>query len=134
MPRSLANYQEPIKEIKLHTFGDASGHGVSAAIYAVVTQESGVTQGLVAAKSLLAKQGLTIHRLELISGHMGVNLVTNVHKALEGFPLATDIQYWLDSTVALHWVRDQGEYRQFVTNRVRKIQSSKHSMASRTLY
>ena len=29
----------------------------------------------------------------------------------------------LDSTVALHWLRDQGEYRQFVTNHVRKIQS-----------
>ena len=54
---------------------------------------------------------------------MAVNLVTNVHKALEGFPLATDIQCWLDSTVALHWLHDQGEYRQFVTNRVRKIQS-----------
>ena len=29
----------------------------------------------------------------------------------------------MDSTVALHWLRDQGEYRQFVTNRVQKIQS-----------
>ena len=55
--------------------------------------------------------------------HMTVNLVTNVHKALEWFPLTTDIQCWLDSTVALHWLRDQGEYRQFITNRVRKIQS-----------
>ena len=123
LPRSLATHQEPIKEIKLHAFGDASGNGVNTAIYVVVTQESGVTQGLVAAKSRLAKQGLTIPRLELISRHMAVNLVTNVHKALAGFPLATEIQCWLDSTVALHWLRDQGEYRQFVTNRVRKIQS-----------
>ena len=38
--RSLATYQELIKEMKLHAFGDASGHGVSAAIYAVM-QESG---------------------------------------------------------------------------------------------
>ena len=80
---------------------------MSAASYAVVTQESGVTQGLVAAKSRLAKQGLTIPRLK----HMAVNLVTNIHKALEGFPFATGIQCWLDSTVALHWLRDQGEYR-----------------------
>ena len=64
LPRSLATYQEPIKEIKLQAFGDASGHGVSAAIYAVIVQESGVTQGLVAAKSRLAKQGLIIPHLE----------------------------------------------------------------------
>lgn len=38
---SLATYQEPTKKIKLHAFRDVSGHGVSAAIYAVVTQESG---------------------------------------------------------------------------------------------
>ena len=35
---------------------DASGPDMSAAIYAV-TQESGVTQGLVAAKSRLANKG-----------------------------------------------------------------------------
>lgn len=37
----------------------------SAVIYAVVTQESGSTQGLIAVKSRLEKQGLTIPRLEL---------------------------------------------------------------------
>ena len=71
----------------LHAFGDASGKGVAAAVYAVVTQPSGINQGLVAAKARLAKQGLTIPRLELISGHMVVNLIANVAKALEGFPV-----------------------------------------------
>ena len=28
---------------------------------------------------------------------------------------------WLDSTVALHWIKGAGEYKQFVGNRVRKI-------------
>ena len=65
--RSLVAYREPVDAVKLHAFGDASGRGVSTAVYAVVRQTSGVTQGLVAAKSRLAKQGLTIPRLELVS-------------------------------------------------------------------
>ena len=40
--------------MQLHTFGDASGYGVSAAVYAVITQDSGVMQALVTAKSRLA--------------------------------------------------------------------------------
>ncbi len=28
---------------------------------------------------------------------------------------------WLDSSVALHWIRGNGSYRQFVANRVEKI-------------
>ena len=116
-------YQEPIDNIKFFAFGDASIHGMFAAVYAVVTQASGVTQGLIAAKSCLAKKSLTIPRLELVSGHITVNLTTNVRVALEGFSMTKDIQCWLDSTVALHWLNDDGEYRQFVANRVKKIQS-----------
>ena len=94
-----------------------------AAVYAVITLASSVTQGLIAAKSRIAKKSLTIPRLELMSGHMTVNLLTNVRAALEGFHMMEDIQCWLDSTVALHLLNDDGEYRQFVANRVKKIQS-----------
>ena len=96
--RSLASYQEPIEKVKIHAFGDASGKGISAAVYTVVTQESGTTQGLITAKSRIAKQGLTIPRLELVAGHMAVNLAANVRKSLNGFRLDPDIQCWLDST------------------------------------
>ena len=119
--RSLAKYQEPVTSITLHAFGDASGNGVAAATYAVVSQPSGQTQGLVTAKARLAKQGLTIPRQELVAGHMAANLVTNVKEALEGFPVANSY-CWLDSTVALHWIRGEGNYKQFVQNRVNKIQ------------
>ena len=37
-PCSLVQYQEPIDNIKLHTFGDASIHGVCAAVHAEVMQ------------------------------------------------------------------------------------------------
>ena len=94
-----------------------------AAVYAVVTQASGVAKDPIAAKSRLAKKSLTIPRLELMSGHMTVNLSTNVRVALEGFSMTEDIQCWLNGTVALHWLNNDGEYRRFVANRVKKIQS-----------
>ena len=46
-------------------------------MYAVVYQESGIHQGLLAEKARLAKKGLTMPRLELISAHMAANLVDN---------------------------------------------------------
>ena len=46
MPRPLTAKREAITNIDLHCFGDASGRGVSAALYAVVTQPSGVSVGL----------------------------------------------------------------------------------------
>ena len=51
---------------------------------------------------------------------MAVNSVDNIRHALDGFPV-TSVHCWLDSSVALHWIRGNGEYRQFVANRVKKI-------------
>ena len=79
-------------------------------MYAVVKQESGITQHLVAAKARMAKQGLTIPRLELISVHMVTNLLVNMKSAQEGLPIA-EINGWLDSTVALFWISGGGQYK-----------------------
>ena len=122
MPRSIPTFQEDIESIVLHAFGDASGKGVAAVVYAVVNQPSGTTQDLVAAKARLAKHGLTIPRLELVSAHMASNLVDNVRQTLDGFPVQ-ETYGWLDSTVALHWIKGGGEHKQFVANRIQKIQS-----------
>ena len=75
--RCVPLYEEEIHEIQLHAFGDARGRGVCAAVYAVVAEASGTSQGLITAKARLAKQGLTLPRLELVSGHMAVNLASN---------------------------------------------------------
>ena len=128
VPRSLVPHQQPVKAITLHAFGDASKNGVfaavyavvSAAVYAVVQQDQATTQDLVCAKARLAKQHLTIPRLELLAGHMAVNLVTSVEAAI-GVEKFTEVHCWLDSAVALYWINCQGEYRQFVANRVKKI-------------
>ena len=87
MRHNIPRYQEEINEIQFHAFGDTSGRGVYAAVYVVVKQASGISQPLLAAKSHLARQGLTIPRLELMSGHIALNLITNVHQALEGLTL-----------------------------------------------
>lgn len=48
--------------------------------------------------------------------------MSNVSEALEGFPVS--VKYcWLNSTVGLHWIRRPGEYKQFVSNGVQKIQA-----------
>lgn len=117
----MAGFKEAIEAIDLHVFGDTSGAGTSAAVYAVVHQASGVNQGLLGAKSCLAKKGLTTPRLELVCAHMEANLAENVKNALQGKPVRS-LHGWLDSTVALHWIRGEGSaYKQFVVNRVNKI-------------
>ena len=62
----------------------------------VVYQESGMYQGLLAAKGRLAKKGLTMLRLELISAHMAANLEDNVRSALEGY-VVRSVYGWTDS-------------------------------------
>ena len=49
--RALTPYHQPISQLTLHVFGDASVSGVCAAVYAVVHQGEIVTQQLVCAKS-----------------------------------------------------------------------------------
>ena len=121
IPRPLAPYHQPVDSAELHVFGDASTEGVGTVVYSVVRQAEEVTTSLVAAKSRLAKKNLTVPRLELVSAHMSPNLVTNAKNALIELP-TPEIFGWLDSTVALHWLLGNGQYKQFVANRVRKIQ------------
>ena len=97
VPRPIADHPEALESIELHSFGDASKQAVAAAVYAVVRQKSGTTQRLVVGKGRVAKQGLTIPRLELIGAHMATNLVMNAKKALEGLPISR-ICGWLDSS------------------------------------
>ena len=55
---------------------------------------------------------------------MAVNLVDNVRDVLDGLPVRST-HCWLNSSVALYWIQGQGEYKQFVENRVQKIHSHK---------
>ena len=116
----MVPHQQPVKAITLYAFGDASKNGVSAAFYAVVEQDQATTQGLVCAKARLAKQNLTIPRLELVAGHMAVYLVTNV-EATVGVEKVTGSALLAGLYSSLVLDQRSGRYRQFVANRVKKI-------------
>ena len=120
IPRSIPLRKSDITGIELHGFADASLNGCAAVIYAIVRQGSDVNQHILVAKSRLSKRDLTIPRLELVSCHMLSNLLLNTAEALEGLNIVCK-QAWTDSTVCLYWILGGGAYKQFVTNRVRKI-------------
>ena len=61
---------------------------------------------------------------ELFAGHMATNLATNVTETLDGYSL-DNVYCWSDSTVVLHCIRGEGDYKQFVHNCVQNIQEKK---------
>ena len=123
VPRSLTTVERPVTSIEIHGFGDASLIGSCSAVYLVIEQGEITTQAFLITKSRLSKRDLSIPRLELVASHMTSKLVDNVPKALEKYPISEKFG-WTDSSVALHWIRGNGKYKQFVNNRVRKIMRS----------
>ncbi|XP_028405809.1 uncharacterized protein LOC114528390 [Dendronephthya gigantea] len=119
-PRSIPRERVVTTEIYIHGFADASILGCCAAVYVVTKQGALVSQGLLVSKTRLAKRDLTIPRLELVSCHMVCNLIDNVRKVLSHLPVIS-VCAWSDSTVCLQWINGQGNYKQFVANRVKKI-------------
>ena len=125
---TIATFREAIDSIQLHALGDASSKGVCTAVYAVVSQESGTSQGLITSKSWLSQKNLTIARRELVAGHMAVNLAVNVRNALQSCDPV--VHCWLDSTVALCWIQGSGEYRSLQTECKRSNSIEKSSGAT----
>ena len=76
-------------------------------------------------KSRLAKKNQTIPRLELIAVHMGANLMSNVREILKRYPVKGTYG-WTDSTVVLYWLKNEEQYKQFVSNRVTKVKEKEY--------
>ena len=123
-PRALVLHREEISFVDLHVFADASKIGTGAVTYAVIHQPSGVSQGIVAAKSRISKK-TTIPRLELIGAVMAANLLKNVRNVLSSIDSGVKVRKevcWSDSTTVIHWIRgDPGRMKQFVRNHCNKI-------------
>ena len=113
-------YNEKIRSVILHIFANTCSKGVCAAVYDVVDELKGKSQGLLTSKSRLSKKNFTIPRLELIAANMATNLLSNAKLALCKNQIP-NCYGWLDNTTVLFWLQDNNVYKQFVCNRVQKI-------------
>ena len=56
---------------------------------------------------------------------MSMKLMDNVRSVLDGLPVR-QCYGWLDSMVALYWIKGRGNYKQFVANRVKLIKEKSY--------
>ena len=64
---------------------------------------------------------LSIPRLELLSCLILARLVCTIKNALISQVSIQNVKLWSDSTTALYWMKNQGEWKQFVRHRVNEI-------------
>jgi hypothetical protein len=112
-----------VESYSLHGFCDASQTAYAAVVYLVMETPTGQFVKFVVSKTRVAPlQGLTIPRLELLSGLLLAKLITSVSTALEAELNLNPPTCYTDSMVALYWIVGVNrEWKQFVENRVREI-------------
>ena len=135
IPRSITNVLQPIKYIDLHMFGDSSQIASAMTGIAVISQLSKETSGIVASRARIAKRGVTMPCLELIANHMNFNMGCNIYNALSKVVEVKQVYMWTDSQTALRRITNpQLPWKQFVGNRVRKINEKDQEMKVKWLY
>ena len=107
----------------LHGFGDASKKAYCAVVYMVYQLTDGSRHvRLLTGKTRVAPlKQLTIPRLELMSATILTTLMETVQNALSPQVEVSGMTYWQDSKTALYWIRNAGEWKQFVRHRVNSI-------------
>ena len=112
-----------VKNCSLHGFTDASKKAYCTMIYLVYeTEEEEIVSNLVCAKTRVAPlKELSIPRLELMSARILAKLMNVVLAALNQQVQISTCRFWLDSKTALCWIKNTGQWRQFVQHRVDEI-------------
>ena len=110
-------FKEQICNIELHCFCDSSLQAYSSVIYIRVITNLDVKVNLISSKTKVSPmKEVTIPRLELLSCALLTKLLQSV---LKGISLNTaSIYYWSDSMIALHWIKNNKEWKIWVQNRV----------------
>ena len=126
----IYNLSDPVKEIYLHRFSDASQSAYAACIYLEsVTQLGNVTVKFVTAESRVIpiKKSFTIPRLELLGNYILSKLICNVYNGICDDIEVKDILCWSNSQISLAWIKDiNSEFKTFIQNRLMVIRNNVH--------
>ena len=119
---------DPIVNVELHGFSDASEVAYAGCVYLKSVARSGCTKvSLVTAKSRIVpnSKAETIPRLELLGSLVLSKLMASVVVALDNELPVKKVFCWTDSTIALSWIKAVSkEFKTFVQNRVSIIRKN----------
>ena len=87
VPQSIPLPHSVLTVINIHVFANSRIIGTCATANAVIYQPGHVNQYVIASKYWLAKQNLSIPRLELIAVHIASNFSNNIQTALTSYDI-----------------------------------------------
>jgi hypothetical protein len=122
IPRCLMKNKE-VSCARLHVFVDSSKEAYGAVVYIQHVYADGMTsERFVASKTRVAPlKSMSIPRLELLAGVLGMKLAGSIANVLE-IPMSDTI-FWSDSMNVLWWIRGHSrDFKPFVANRIGEIQ------------
>ncbi|XP_064482920.1 uncharacterized protein LOC135395756 [Ornithodoros turicata] len=109
---------------EIHVFADASPRAYEAAIYLRTfdPQEQSTASLLLTKARVAPVKSASLPRLELLACLIAARLAAHARKMPLLFPAEFRAEFWIDSTVALHWITSaQSRTPVFVQNRVTEI-------------
>ncbi|XP_075157510.1 uncharacterized protein LOC142230767 [Haematobia irritans] len=115
---------EPLCNLEIHGFSDASERAYGACVYSRTKSSSGVVQTrLLIAKSRVAPlKTISLPRLELCGALLLAELMSSLKTDLSLDSKNTKFFCWSDSTIVLAWLqKPPSSWTTFVSNRVSKI-------------
>ncbi|XP_055944582.1 uncharacterized protein LOC129975545 [Argiope bruennichi] len=117
---SLPRFMNFNETSELHVFVDACKGAYAACVFVRSEEEGDIKIRLIRVKNRVAPlKSLSIPRLELMACCIGARLINSVIKAIDAPGIKVTL--WSDSTVALWWIKECGDWSVFVANRIKEI-------------